>query len=485
MSQEILAERLENLKNEARRELEQEGIKLGTMDQLLNFWHKYKHHSKFSQKCYLDSRYFETVLFPFKGLVLNEMIIRVHHGEFVELENGCKGRTIDLNIDFDPNAINLALGNLRLIKVIINGTTDKDPNLATLHTNLIFINYHKKQIVRFEPLFDEHYTFYIDDKLRHYFKDILPGFHYKLMKCHPQRVISNNCPGKGMALAYVLKLAMVLISESIDNEVENICPFNFSYDEEQARISRFSDAIETEYGQLIGDFEREFGFVDNFQESKYHPKNIAKRVGFRATGDKNRILMALVSNHTRTFGVDDLFKTQLDYNPWNGTITEVEKFVNDNAQQDNKILLQLRDILEENKDMINTIQTAFSNISKRNLGTLNFAVNALNTINQRAANSENTLKQMSFTLQSKKDAREILENLAAFIESTTAAARNNLSKRIANPLKSKQRAERKSFVFEPAPPFQQQQQSMATAQSPISSSPMAPQYTAPMPPPRR
>ena len=253
-----------NRKAQIDQELIQGGLTPSSIEQLLYFWDKYKHHKRSSQKCYLDARYFSKVLYPFEGLVDETMHINIHHGNYVELDNGCRGRPIDFEITFDKHSIEQSQGPLRLIKVVLAGTTERDDNIGTLHTNLIFINLHKKQVVRFEPIHDEHYTHYIDGKLKEYFGQILPEYHYKLMKCHPQALESHECPSRGMGNAYILKLAMILIAESIEHDVENICPFNYSDEEEEERIMRFADAIETEYGPLIGSPEMEFGIFDKF-----------------------------------------------------------------------------------------------------------------------------------------------------------------------------------------------------------------------------
>lgn len=255
-------------------QLTDDGMAPGTTKQLVEFWEKYTGYDKQSDKCYLDGRYFYKVLFPFKGLCLDEFYLQVHHGLYVELDNGCKGRTLDTKIDFDPGILNLAEGPLRLVKMVIAGTIESDENKGTLHCNLLYFDYKKMEIVRFEPILDQHYTPYVNLKLKEYFKEIMPDFTYRMLDCHPQLIKSDRCPSKGMCMAYVLKLAMILISTSNDFIIHDVCPFIYDYDEEEERILRFASAIETEYGSLLGKPELEYGWYDDFKESKYHPKNV-------------------------------------------------------------------------------------------------------------------------------------------------------------------------------------------------------------------
>jgi hypothetical protein len=255
--------------------LTDDGIVPGTKEQLEKFWEKYKDYDQQSDKCYLDGRYFFKTLFPFDGLCFDEFYMQVHHGVPVEVDTGCKGRTLDVNISFDPEMLQLAEGPLRLVKMIIAGTTETNENKGTLHCNLLYFDYNRKEIVRFEPILDEQYTPYINKKLKEYFNEEMPDFTFRMMNCHPQLMRSDRCPSRGMCMAYVLKLAMILATNTDDDFiVHEVCPFVYDYNEEEERILRFASAIEKEQGSLPGKPEMVFGWYDDFLESKYHPKNI-------------------------------------------------------------------------------------------------------------------------------------------------------------------------------------------------------------------
>lgn len=52
---------------------------------------------------------------------------------------------------------------------------------------------------------------------------------------------------------------------------------------------------------------------------------------------KDRILMGLVSNHTRVFSKDDLFAESLQPQEWYRYLNEIKKFVAENGKGDQKL----------------------------------------------------------------------------------------------------------------------------------------------------
>jgi hypothetical protein len=133
----------------------------------------------------------------------------------------------------------------RLIKLIIDISNDPDSNLGSVHSNLICIDTWKKQIVRFEPMRPTEHTDPINTILESYFQQshILPGYSFRLLDEHPQLATTESCPSKGMCAAYVLKKAMMYVTD-------HNSPLNRDPDVEEQKILVFADAIETEYGNL-------------------------------------------------------------------------------------------------------------------------------------------------------------------------------------------------------------------------------------------
>ena len=159
-------------------------------------------------------------------------------------------------------------------------------------------------------------------------------------------------------------------------------------------------------------------------------------VTLEAAKTKEKILMGIVSNHTRVFGVDDLFKAPIDFAPWNAMTKEAEAFVRANAQNDKSILIALNRVLAQNDDLITTMITARSQttggIQAQDRDKL---LATFKSIASQAQDSENTLKRMSLALTSKKEAREVLTQLAMFVGTTATAASNHLTKKLASPPK--------------------------------------------------
>jgi hypothetical protein len=246
--------------------VEQYLSEMGTEEQLVTFFDRYKNHTALSDKCALDGRYFFKVLAPYGGLVDSELFLRINQGA---PEVGCGGRVHRpfeaLPIAFDVNDLARTKDSpvrYRLIKFILDVGNDPADNTGGVHTNLIYIDTAKKEIVRFEPLHDEYYTEKTNEILRKYFAKLLPDYSYRMLNEHPQLSTTESCPSKGMCAAYVLKKAMMLVTG-------HDYPLNRDPKLEELKIMQFADAIETEYGELPSDEDAEHGLVLGFSPAPY------------------------------------------------------------------------------------------------------------------------------------------------------------------------------------------------------------------------
>lgn len=241
---------------------------LGTKSQLANFFTKYASHNKISDRCYLDGRYFWKVLAPYMGLVGSEMYVRMNLGKLTEDPNDGTMREFEiLPVAFDLEELSMTNGSptrYRLIKLIIDISTDAASNQGSVHSNLIYIDTKNKTITRFEPMLDPQYTQPLNEYLQNTWKDILPGYAYMMLNEHPQLPVTDTCPSKGMCAAYTLKKAMMLVTG-------NDKPMNGPPDLEEKKIMKFADAIETEYGFIPGEAEIEAGLSIAYSPGGYYP----------------------------------------------------------------------------------------------------------------------------------------------------------------------------------------------------------------------
>jgi hypothetical protein len=240
--------------------VDQYRAEMGDKDQLLAFFSRYKDHSRYSKKCALDGRYFWKVLAPYDGLVQSELYLRINQGDLVDDEEDGPVRDFESKVFFDTDELAATKGapvRYRLIKAIMDISDDAASNTGSVHSNLIYIDTKTKEIVRFEPMFDDYYTEPINTMLEEYFKGILPEYSYRMLDEHPQLPTTDSCPSKGMCAAYVLKKAMMVVTG-------NDRPLNGDPMEEEIKILKFGDAIETEYGVLPDPELMEAGFTVGF-----------------------------------------------------------------------------------------------------------------------------------------------------------------------------------------------------------------------------
>ncbi len=142
---------------------------------------------------------------------------------------------------------------------------------------------------------------------------------------------------------------------------------------------------------------------------------------------KDKIMMGIVSNHTRVFGVDDLFKGPIDFGPWNSMVQEAQNFVTANAKSDKALMGQLNQTIKLSTDLVNFMQMAYTALSTQK-GFSDY-INKFKSLSSQATQIENSVKKASFVIQSKKDAQDVLVQLAMFVGTTANAASNHLAKK--------------------------------------------------------
>lgn len=264
--------------------VEQYRAEMGTDEQLSNFFENYAQHDRLSSKCYLNGRYFWKVLAPYPGLVSSELFIRIDVAapvktrEQIRDQEGNVEDAEQIVREFDISVPIIDLEELaetknapvrfRLIKLLIDISDDKESNVGAVHSNLIIIDTKTKEILRFEPMFDENFTDPINTVLKNYFAEpsVLPDYSYRMLYEHPQLPSTDSCPSKGMCAAYVLKKAMMVVTG-------NDRPLTRNPKDEELKIMHFADAIETEYGPISEDdgLEAGFGISLGFGSPSYGP----------------------------------------------------------------------------------------------------------------------------------------------------------------------------------------------------------------------
>ena len=239
---------------------------VSSKDKLKNFWSEAKKNSGMSSKCYLDGRYFNHVLSPYEGLVRTPMFIGIEEGDFTEDPNDGDRREFEMRMLFNGQSLKDSSGPVRLIRMIIEIGRAGTQGIAR-HSNLISIDTRSKKIWRFEPIRDHPYRGPIQRGLIEYFEEILPDYTLIMSPEHPQLIESSVCRGRGMCAAYVLMMAMKVVTGRIRNW--------FPRDSNQAekQILRFAFAIEQQFGILQGEPELDYGFFDNWSAAKYNPSN--------------------------------------------------------------------------------------------------------------------------------------------------------------------------------------------------------------------
>lgn len=217
---------------------------------------------------YLDGRYFNIIFgknpnVPTRSLIVQ---VRLNSNDYVrQMEDG----SADIQTNSDQIYIN-PTQNYVLLRVVIVLVGQRNPSVnvspkdliargatgpsgsllgneeyvISRHSNLLIFDNNRKQINRFEPLDDNGYSFYINQKLESDFRYVLPQHTYQEIDFHPQP--KENL---GLCVGYVIKLAYFYVMG-----------FQATFTGE-GDIVRFSLYIEKLYkNRLRGKPDIEFGF---------------------------------------------------------------------------------------------------------------------------------------------------------------------------------------------------------------------------------
>lgn len=145
----------------------------------------------------------------------------------------------------------------------------------------------------------------------------------------------------------------------------------------------------------------------------------------------DQLLMALSGGHARAFGAENLFSKPLDLDVWNHTINEVKAFVTEKSKdlvgrKDSTLMKALADIEEANMLLINTMKIIRGIFNTANEEVLQRELPPLTKVREMMENLSKTLNNAKFTLDKKKQARDILIKTALFIETTASRARKEV-----------------------------------------------------------
>ena len=206
------------------------------------------HNAKPIKACHLDARYFDLVLHDFDGLIEMPIVLKIDVLERKKTREGWEqGLEVVLG-EADDEVIELTSGaEIKLARVVID-VDDNGRNYR--HSNLLIFDAGEKKVMRFEPLKNNPYSLLINTFFTDLFKLILPDYKYSELKLHPQE-LSKKCPGEGLCVAYVIKLAaMISVGETV----------HFSNNPKLADqdIRKFAAELVHYYGDLQGPEDIEY-----------------------------------------------------------------------------------------------------------------------------------------------------------------------------------------------------------------------------------
>ncbi|MGE0010347.1 MAG: hypothetical protein AB7F19_00090 [Candidatus Babeliales bacterium] len=145
---------------------------------------------------------------------------------------------------------------------------------------------------------------------------------------------------------------------------------------------------------------------------------------------KDRILMALTSNHTRVFSKDDLFGEPLSSQEWYRFLNELKKFVAAQGKGDQKLNGTLETILENNDLMVNTIKITYNSLFAKGgsyqEALFTSSMQKLQQVIDAMTAAQKSIAKETYLYKSKKEVRDVLEQVALVIELTAQKARNDL-----------------------------------------------------------
>lgn len=181
-----------------------------------------------SERCWLDGKYIWSVLGAYQGMVQDpiEITLSEHKANISgPLCTYCMSK-------LDPKIVKYPL----LLRVKLDIRPPKHIFSDHMrHSNLLILDFDKGEALRFEPIDDHDFTDVVDSLLEKYVEKIAPSLRYRLLEIHPQPEEDEDCPSKGMCVAYVVKAGIDVV---MGREIQNI-----SLED----IKRFSAAVEDIY----------------------------------------------------------------------------------------------------------------------------------------------------------------------------------------------------------------------------------------------
>ena len=192
------------------------------MKVLFETYHKYEP----SKRCWLDGDYFNVVFREYQGLITEPLIIEIFP----------KGDTFE-----GPKDLNIAKSWKRgvhgLIRVKIRIKESGSKNIMR-HSNLLVIDQDRREALRFEPMLEHVYHDEINEVMKKYVEEFLPGYTFVEIENHPQ-TYDTTCEDKGMCVAYVIKAALMFAMNVDDHSDEEM-----TAEESLDDIKRFASAVE-------------------------------------------------------------------------------------------------------------------------------------------------------------------------------------------------------------------------------------------------
>lgn len=243
---------------------------VSTKEKLKNFWTNAKRNPGYSQKCFLDARYFNNILTKevYEGVVQEPMYIAIKEGNFTSDPNDGDRREFEAGFSFNEDAFKNSKGDIRLIRVIIEIGSEGKQSVSR-HSNLIWIDTKRFNIYRFEPMHEHPYINVITEILSDYFEMKLPEYDFYLYEEFPQKTSSMKCPGQGWCSAFILmKAFMILTGKNMS--------FPEDTDEAEKLAMKFAYAVEYQYGIIPGEPIRVYGFFDGFSQNWFTPSKWTK-----------------------------------------------------------------------------------------------------------------------------------------------------------------------------------------------------------------
>jgi hypothetical protein len=168
-----------------------------------------------SERCWLDGDYIWTVWREYPGTIEEPLLLNLtpEHGKVYGM----------VRIERKPVPV--------LVRVKIDVVTEEGVNFK--HSNLLVFDFSRREAYRFEPVDDHEFGDEINLLLQDYVKKVDNNLRYRELPQHPQPNIDQECPSKGMCVAYVLKAGVDI---ALGRDVEVLSG---------QEIKRFAQAVES------------------------------------------------------------------------------------------------------------------------------------------------------------------------------------------------------------------------------------------------